>query len=135
MINLVITDNHPIMIDGIKTTLKDETNIQIVAVASNGVELLNVLKKITPDIILMDVSLEGMTGLDVAKIILEKHKKIKILFLSQFDDKWLIKKCIEVGGKGYLIKNISKKDLIEAIYLVDKGILNFFYKHGIYNSS
>lgn len=131
MINIIIADDHPIMIAGLRTTLEDDPNIKIVGVSNNGIQLLNILKKITPDIILMDVSMEGMTGLDAAKIIHEDHHNIKILFMSQFNDNWLIKKSIDVGAKGYLIKNISKKELLEAIHLVDNGGLDFFFKGGI----
>jgi DNA-binding NarL/FixJ family response regulator len=130
MIELIIADDHPVMIEGIRSALKNESNIQIVAVANNGDQLLKALTYKSPDIVLMDVSMQDLTGIDLARIIHEKYKDVKILFLTQFDDKWLIKKCLDVGAKGYLIKSISKKELIFSIQKVVDGEMDFFYKSG-----
>lgn len=130
MIELIIADDHPVMIEGIRSALKNESNIQIVAVANNGDQLLKALTYKSPDIVLMDVSMQDLTGIELARIIQEKYKDVKILFLTQFDDKWLIKKCLDVGAKGYLIKSISKKELIFSIQKVVDGEMDFFYKSG-----
>ena len=130
MIKIVIADDHPVLIDGLKSALCNEPNITIIGEANNGVQLLKILKKKKPDIVLLDILMPKMTGLEAAKIIQKDYEKVKLLFLSQFDDKWLIKKCIEVGAKGYLIKNISKEVLINSINIVSRGELNFFYQHG-----
>lgn len=130
MIKLIIADDHPMMIEGIKSALKDEPTIKIVAVANNGVQLQKALEFKTPDIVLMDVAIQNHSGLDVARFIQERYKEVKILFLTQFDDKWLIKKCLDVGAKGYLLKNISKEALICAIRKVVEGEMDFFYLSG-----
>jgi DNA-binding NarL/FixJ family response regulator len=131
MINLVIADDHPIILDGIKSLLKSETDINLIGAANNGQELLEIVEKKTPDIVLLDISMGDISGLEVAKIIKEKQKKVKVLFFTQFHDRMLITKSIEVGAKGYVIKNVSKQELIDAIHLVNKGELDFFYKSGI----
>ena len=130
MIKIVIADDHPVLIDGLKSALCNEPNITIIGEANNGVQLLKILKKKKPDIVLLDILMPKMTGLEAAKIIQKDHEKVKLLFLSKFDDKWLIKKCIDVGAKGYLIKNISKKELIFSIEKVIEGDMDFFYKSG-----
>lgn len=130
MIKLVIADDHPVMIEGIKSALKNEPNIQIVAVAKNGEQLMQALTIQSPDIVLMDISMEDKTGIELARNIQHKYNHIKILFFSQFDDRWLIKKSLDIGAKAYLLKSISKKELIFSIQKVMEGELDFFYKSG-----
>ena len=130
MIELIIADDHPVMIEGIRSALKDEHTIKITAEANNGEQLLKALASRSPDLVLMDVSMQDQTGIELALIIKEKYRDVKILFLSQFNDGWLIKKSLDVGAKAYLLKSISKKELIFSIHKVVEGEMDFFYKKG-----
>jgi DNA-binding NarL/FixJ family response regulator len=121
MIEIIITDDHPIMIDGIKTALSDEPNIKIIGEALNGKELLKLLEKIKPDIILLDIMMPELDGIEVLKIAKRQFDDIKIIVLSQFGERGLIKKCIELGASGYLLKDCGKHDLVNAIKSVFNG--------------
>lgn len=130
MIKLIIADNHPVMIYGIIESLKTEPNVKILDTAITGMELLNKLKKNAPDIVILETNIPDIPGIDLAKTIQTEYKNVKVLFLTQFDDKWLIKRSIEVGAIAYLIKNITKEELIFSINKVAEGDVGFFYKKG-----
>lgn len=130
MIKLIIADDHPVMIEGIKSVINKEQDIHIVAVANNGEELLKALKYKTPDIVLMDVIMQNEESLDLAREIQRNYKEVKILFLTQHEGNWLVKKSLDVGAKGYLLKGISKKELIFSIQKVVEGDIDFFYLTG-----
>lgn len=130
MIKIMIVDDHPVMIDGLKSIISKEENMEIIATTSSGKQVLNLLSRNSPDILILDVNLKDMSGLEVAKIVRNEYKNIKILFLTQFDDAWLIGKSIKTGAGAYILKNVSKNELINAIKLAHKGQLNFFFQEG-----
>jgi DNA-binding NarL/FixJ family response regulator len=115
MIKLLVADDHQIFIDGIKTTLKDVEDIKIVAQALNGHEVLKYLLTKKVDIILMDISMPYMDGLECTQIIHQKFPKTKVIGLSQFDEKRFVKRMLNYGASGYLLKDTNKEELVTAI--------------------
>jgi len=125
MIKLIIVDDHPLMIDGIKTAISDTPDISIIGEANNGKQLLEILTKTLPDVILLDIRMPELDGIDALKIIKEKYKEVKVIMLSQFGERGLIKKSLEFGASGYLLKCSDKQILLSAIYTVFNGGTSF----------
>ncbi|MEZ5198507.1 MAG: response regulator transcription factor [Bacteroidales bacterium] len=121
MINLIITDDHPIFIDGLKTVLSNVTGIAIVGEALNGKQLLELLEDSLADIVLLDINMPEMDGLETAQIVKQQYSYVKIIMLTQFGEKRFIKKCMEMGVEGYLLKDCEKQELIKAIIAVYMG--------------
>jgi DNA-binding NarL/FixJ family response regulator len=121
MIKILIADDHNLIIDGIKTTLEGIPDFIIVAEANNGIQVLNLLENTEVDIILMDINMPQMDGLDCTKKVCMKYPTTKIIGLSQFNEKRFVKRMIKNGASGYLLKDTCKEELIDAIRNVYNG--------------
>ena len=121
MIKLIIVDDHQLMIDGIKTALSEYEEIKIIGDALNGRKLLELLKSKTPDIILLDIMMPELDGIDTLQIVKQKNPEVKIIMLSQFGDRGFIKRCLKFGADGYLLKDCGGKKLIKTIRDIYKG--------------
>ena len=121
MIKILIVDDHQLVIDGIKLMIDGEEDMTVVAEAHNGQEAIDSLPDKEVDVILMDLNMPIMNGLDATKIIHESNPDIKIIGLSMLNDLKLIRKLINYGAIGYLIKNAGKEEVINAIKTVNNG--------------
>ena len=121
MIKVLIADDHQLLIDGITTTLEDEQNIEIVAGVNNGKQVLDYLKNNAVDIILMDINMPEMDGLECTKTVLKEFPNCKIIAISQYNERRLIKQMVKNGASGYLLKDSSKRELVGAINSVASG--------------
>lgn len=124
-INIAIADDHQIVIDGIKTIMSDSPEIKIVGEAYNGLEIIEIVKTKKPDLVLLDIRMPELDGLEAAKILKKQFKDIKIIILTQFDQKSFIRYCQKIGVEGYLLKDCGKTELIKAIKKVYNGGLLF----------
>lgn len=120
-IQVFITDDHQMIVEGITSLLQDEESIEIAGTASNGNELIAALKEIHADVILLDVDMPGLNGLEAAKKLLDWHPGFKIIILTVYNDLNLFTTLKEIGCKGYLLKNSSKEELALAIKNVYNG--------------
>jgi DNA-binding NarL/FixJ family response regulator len=109
------------IIEGIHSLLQDESDIEWLGSAKSPDELLSFLRKRQPDILLMDINLPQKSGLDLCKEVKEKYPAINIIGLSTSDQPAVIRKMRENGASGYLLKDASKKEIIEALQQVNKG--------------
>lgn len=121
MIQILIIDDHPLIRDGIKTMVKDEATLQIIGSSKTAAEALAFLATTEPDIILLDISLPDMDGLQLCEKIRAAHKKVKIIGLTSTNEAGIITGLLQRGGNGYLLKNMERADLLEAIETVRKG--------------
>jgi DNA-binding NarL/FixJ family response regulator len=117
-IKLIIADDHEIFRDGFKLMLSKFPEIKLVGEAANGRELLELIQKENPDVILTDIKMPVMDGIEATKKIIELYPEKGIIGLSMYDDDELIIEMLEAGAKGYLIKNAGKEQIIEAIKTV-----------------
>ncbi len=120
-INIMIVDDHQIIIDGIKALLKDVKTIFVAAQANNGKDAIAIIEKTPVDIILMDIEMPLLNGCDATAIITSRYPEIKIIALTTYDEKSIVKKMLNAGASGYVLKNINKEILMEAIDTVAKG--------------
>ena len=114
-IKVLIVDDQTLMCDGLKTIIDLEDNMEVVGIAKNGQEAIKICKDIIPDIILMDIRMPLMDGVETTKIIKSLYEDIKILILTTFDDDQYIIEAIANGATGYILKDIEGDDLIGAI--------------------
>ncbi len=128
VIKIILTEDHQILRDGIKALIASR-NIEIVGEASTGIELWKLLETEIPDIILMDISLPGTSGIELTRLISERFPLIKVLILSMFTDESFINQAIKAGAKGYLHKNTTREEMLIAIESVYAG--NEFYSDNI----
>jgi DNA-binding NarL/FixJ family response regulator len=117
-IKLAIVDDHKIFRNGLKATLEDCANFDMVLEASNGKQLVGMLCDITPDVILMDIKMPEMDGIQTTTFVKQKYKHIKVLALSMFNDDKYIVDMMKAGASGYLLKNAEPEEIIEAISTV-----------------
>ncbi|HMH34546.1 MAG TPA: response regulator transcription factor [Puia sp.] len=124
-ISLIIADDHEIFRDGLALMLSKQPNINLVGQAENGRELLELVDRLQPDIIITDIKMPMLDGIQATKMLLQKNAGCKIIALSMFDEDNLIVEMLEAGAKGYLLKNADKKEILEAIVTVYED--NIFY--------
>lgn len=116
-----IVDDHYMVIEGIHSLLQHEKGIEWMGHATNAQSCLSFLKKQQPDIILMDVSLPDMKGTHLCKQVKELYPSVLVLGLSTFNQQPIIRNMMDNGASGYVLKNATKEELMEAIHLVLKG--------------
>ncbi len=119
--NLLLVDDHTLVTDGLKALLGNDANFEIKGVAQNGKEAIDMLKALKVDIVLMDVDMPEMNGIDAVKFIKKNLPNIKVIMLTMHDEKAVIKQLKDIGADGYLIKNSPKAELINAIKSVAAG--------------
>ncbi len=120
-IKIVLLDDHQIVRDGIKSLLSDCVKIEIVGELQNAYELLKLLNTVKPDIILLDISLPKMSGIELSKILSKDYPKIKKIILSMYTSEDFIFNALKTGINGYLPKNTTREELLKAIDEVYNG--------------
>lgn len=122
MINILIADDHQLLIDGIKSALGGTPDISIVAEANNGYQVLEKLDAgVAVDIVLMDINMPKLDGLNATKMVHKRHPHVKVIALSQYDEKRFVKQMVKNGASGYLLKDSSRDVLEKAIRAVHCG--------------
>lgn len=120
-IKLFIVDDHYMVIEGIHSLLQHEADIEWIGHAGNADSCLAFLKQQQPDVILMDISMPGMSGIDLCKIVREQYPSVFIIGLSTFNQQSFIQKMIDNGASGYVLKNATQEELTDAIKAVALG--------------
>jgi DNA-binding NarL/FixJ family response regulator len=125
MIRVFIVDDHPVVIEGIHSLLQNEMDIIWVGQAMNAQSCLGFFVNNMADVVLMDISMPGMDGIELCRVMKEKYPEVMILGLSSFNQGLYIKRMMDNGASGYILKNSSKEELIRAIKAVNEG--NIFF--------
>ncbi|UKJ08523.1 response regulator [Solitalea lacus] len=120
-IKVTIADDHIVVLNGLKMMLENQPNISIISTNINGTELLDSLAIQQPDVLLLDIQMPGMTGLELSPIIAKTYPEVKIITLTNFEASHYVKQMIRNGVAGYLLKNTDRETLIKAIETVYEG--------------
>ena len=120
-LNVYIADDHQLFIEGIKALLRDVESIKIIGEAENGEVLLRLMERTPCDVVLMDINMPVLGGMDTTRRLREKYPDVKVLALTMFDDTLHISEMIKAGASGYLLKNAGKEELVNAITRVARG--------------
>lgn len=115
-IRIIIADDHKIVREGLSQLLKNREDIEVVAEADNGRELVELAKKLKPDIVIVDISMPDLNGIEAARLIKSENENIKIIFLSVHSEKQFIKEAFKIKVSGYLLKECAFNELINAVY-------------------
>ena len=121
MIKIILADDHQILLDGLSTQIEKEEGIELIGQAKNGKEAIEQVNILQPDVLVMDIDMPVLNGLDALEKIKQKHPELKVILLSLLMDKAVIQKAIKSGVDGYLFKDESTKELFHAIRRVASG--------------
>lgn len=124
-IKVFLVDDHQLVRDGIKSLLMSSDEFEITGEACDGYAFFDKIKEVLPDIVLMDISLPKISGIELTKIIKKEYSDIKVLILSMYTNEDFIFNALKAGANGYLPKNTSKKELFEALNEISKGHVYF----------
>lgn len=123
-IRVILADDHISFRDGMRLLLEGENDVQIICETSSGEEIINLAKKLLPDIIVMDIRLQGVDGIEATRLIKKENPQINILILSTYDDDVHIIEAIRAGANAYLSKLLPSAELLKAIRKVsDEGVI------------
>jgi len=120
-IKIIIADDHRLFREGLVNLLSDSKDIEILAQAENGMDVIAKAKELNPDVIIMDIGMPVLNGVEATVKLLKELPAIKVIALSMHSDKQYIKGMLEAGASGYLFKNCAYDELIEAIHTVNTG--------------
>ncbi len=118
---LIIADDHQLVLDGISAMINEMPEFEIVATANNGVDALQKLDQMGADLILMDIEMPKMNGLEAGRKVKKEFPDVKLLFLSMYIEKPLVNKVIDLGADGYIIKSADKEEFCLGIRKVMEG--------------
>lgn len=121
VIRIVLADDHSIFRDGLKLLLRNQQEVEVVGEANDGVELLQLVRTLQPDIAVTDIKMPGMDGVEACRMIRRDSPNTQVIALSMFDDDHLVVDMLEAGAKGYLLKNTNRTEMLEACHAVCEG--------------
>jgi DNA-binding NarL/FixJ family response regulator len=120
-IKVILVDDHRLVREGIKSLLVSDEEITVIGEAASFEELKSVMERITPDIFNLDIKLPDISGIDIINYLMSKNPTVKVIMLTMYTDEDFIFNSVKLGASGYLPKNTTKRELIEAIKTVSTG--------------
>lgn len=120
-IQLLVADDHHVLREGLISLLQTHADFEVGGSAGDGYEVLEQMKTRHFDVCLLDINMPNMDGMNVAKVIKAKYKEVKVIILTTYDEKEIIAEMIQTGVDGYLLKNSTRRELIDAIHQVVSG--------------
>jgi len=120
-IKVLIVDDHKLVREGLKAVFDQGDEVDVIGEAGSGEEAIEMVDKINPDVILMDISMPGMNGIQATKAIRDSHPDAKIVILTMLDQEGYVYEAIKAGATGYMLKSTSSDELVNAIQTVNEG--------------
>jgi two-component system response regulator NreC len=120
-IRILITDDHALLRSGLKALLNCSPQFEVVGEAGDGLEAIRMVEELSPDVMILDISMPGLSGVDCVKEIRSRHLPCRILVLTMYDDEEYIKEVMQAGADGYILKKSADTELIEGILKVYTG--------------
>lgn len=121
MIRLLIIDDHEMVREGLKAMLTAEPDFEIVGDTANAEQAFELIARLHPDVILLDIRLPGVSGVDVCRTVTERYPETAVIILTTFTDEALVAQCIQAGARGFIVKDIERFDLKRSIRAVARG--------------
>jgi two-component system, NarL family, response regulator DevR len=121
MIRLLIIDDHEMVREGLKAMLVAEPDFAIVGDAANAEQALEMIERLSPDVVLLDIRLPGVSGIDLCRTVASQYPQTAVLILTTFTDESLVAQCIQAGARGFIVKDIERFDLKRSIRAVARG--------------
>ena len=120
-IKIILADDHQMFVDGLRHLLSTEPGYEVVGVAFNGGQALNLLRQRQADLLILDINMPELNGIEVTKQVQKQFPGVKVLILSMYKESNFARELLRHGARGYLIKNASKEELLKAISVVGAG--------------
>jgi DNA-binding NarL/FixJ family response regulator len=120
-IRVVLADDHVFVRDGIKSLLENEANIEVVGEATDGLEALKSVEVNQPDLLILDIRMPNLNGIEVIEKLRSQNNLVKIVILSMYESEEYVLKSIKAGADGYLLKGSSKEEFLKALHTVSRG--------------
>jgi DNA-binding NarL/FixJ family response regulator len=120
-IQVVIADDHPVFRKGLRQIIELESGLKVLGEANDGVEALRLIKEMKPDVAVLDVKMPHMKGFEVARELQQEKQAVGIVFLTMYDDESMFNEALNVGARGYLLKDSATSDIVSCIKLVAAG--------------
>jgi DNA-binding NarL/FixJ family response regulator len=121
-VRILLVDDHPIVRQGLRTLLEGRTGWEVVGEASDGVEALEKVSSLQPDVVVLDVTMPRMNGLEACRVMQQKlnENPVEILFVTQHDSPQMMREALDAGARGYVVKSNAARDLLEAVEAVSQ---------------
>lgn len=123
MIKVLIADDHAIVRSGLRALLKSEPNMMLIGEATGGHEAISMTESLQPDVLVLDLNMPDLDGIEVTKNLRPRFPDLRILILTVYEDEALLREAIRAGASGYILKRATETELISAIYTVRRGDL------------
>ncbi len=120
-IRIVLAEDHKITREGLVNMLKNQGNMQVIGEAQNGREAVQLALDLSPDLVIMDVTMPNLNGIDATRVITSNSKAVKVIALSMYSDKQFVQGMMQAGASGYLLKDCAFDELVNAIRVVYAG--------------
>ena len=120
-IKIILAEDHKITREGLVNMLEDQPGMEVVGEAGNGREAIRLARELSPDLVIMDVTMPDLNGIDATRIITSTPKDTKVIALSMYSDKQFVQGMMQAGASGYLLKDCAFVELVQAVRAVSKG--------------
>jgi DNA-binding NarL/FixJ family response regulator len=120
-VRILLVDDHPIVRQGLRTLLEGRPGWEVVGEGSDGFEALEKIESLHPDVVVLDVTMPRMNGLEACRLIQQKQKvTVEVLFVTQHDSPQMMREALDAGARGYVVKSNAARDLLEAVEAVSQ---------------
>jgi len=121
-VRILLVDDHPIVRQGLRTLLGRSAGLEVVGEAADGIEALDKIEVLEPDVVVLDVTMPRMNGLEACRQIQQKKKatSLEVLFVTQHDSPQMMREALDAGARGYVVKSNAARDLLEAVEAVSQ---------------
>ncbi len=117
---ILLVDDHPIVREGLRTVLQRRSGCEVVGEASDGSEAIEKAEQLQPDVMILDITMPKMNGLEVCRVVRQKRPEMEVLFVTQHDSPQMMREALSAGAKGYVVKSNAARDLLDALETVSQ---------------